>query len=193
MEWLGAKLGYKSPEDWYRLTFQDLIDNNGSSLVKLYDNSPSSLVISTLSSSSFTYLPWKFHHMKHNFWEEEENRKAYLLWVMQEVKVVSPSSLLPSHLKENHGDGLLRHYDSSMSKVIASVPSLAELLTPKSVMAMISREGEEGGERGGEGKEKRWESLESQRIFLRQLGTKLGFSLGDLSAWYQVRLSSPGG
>lgn len=34
MKWLEKKLGYETPEDWYRVTNNDLIDNEGASLVQ---------------------------------------------------------------------------------------------------------------------------------------------------------------
>lgn len=47
LDWLRGKLGYKSMEDWYSLTQEDICKNGGRGLLEQHNNSPSKVLQST--------------------------------------------------------------------------------------------------------------------------------------------------
>lgn len=77
-KWLGEKLGYKKPEDWYRVKFKDFKDNYGEVLVGLhYDFSPYKFVQDMIPDFNFDLR--KFDRVPAKYWHNAENRKKALM------------------------------------------------------------------------------------------------------------------
>ena len=49
MDWLGKKLGFSKMEDWYNITRKDFRENNGVTLLNLYQNSPQKIIQAGIS------------------------------------------------------------------------------------------------------------------------------------------------
>ena len=65
-DWLGKKLGYKTEEDWYKITRKDFCNNYGGGLLaSYYNNSPLTFVISVFPD--IDWLPWKFIQTPHYY------------------------------------------------------------------------------------------------------------------------------
>ncbi|MCP4661260.1 MAG: hypothetical protein GY856_38135 [bacterium] len=79
LDWLGEQLGYKKPEDWYRIKGDDLIDHYGNSLLKRYHGNPGHVVMANFPESE--WLEWYFVPLPHAFWESMANRRRYLDWL----------------------------------------------------------------------------------------------------------------
>lgn len=86
LDWLGEKLGYDTKEKWYKVSMNDFMNNFGEPLLKIYNNSPGSVVMDvylfTLVSfhlnifdyirySSHPWLPWKFSMSKKSILNDE--------------------------------------------------------------------------------------------------------------------------
>jgi len=73
-KWLAKILGYKKPEDWYRVKFKDFKDNYGEVLVgSQYDFSPYKFVQDMIPNFDFDLR--KFDRVPAKYWHDVENRK----------------------------------------------------------------------------------------------------------------------
>jgi hypothetical protein len=66
LDWLGKRLGFREPDDWYLLTAEDINRNYGSGLFTYYDGSPAKIVMSNIDNPQgwdqarfSAKLPWR--------------------------------------------------------------------------------------------------------------------------------------
>ena len=76
MAWLGEQLGYKTIEDWYKITKNDFEKNYGCRLCHIYNNSPYQLLKSMYPE--YEWLFWKFTPAPQNSWKSKENQLKYM-------------------------------------------------------------------------------------------------------------------
>ena len=76
MRWLGEHLGYREPEDWYKLTKKDLKNNHGRGLLRLHNNSPLAVLRSTFPERH--WLEWRMSKAPKGFWSDPSNVSAYM-------------------------------------------------------------------------------------------------------------------
>ncbi len=112
MSWLGAKLGFVLPSDWYRITKTSFYDNHGAGLLRtFYQDSPQRAVREILPEMD--WKPWLFTSVPQRFWHAAENRLYYLRWLGQQLGLRQPpdwSALSARQLRQHHGAGLLEFY-----------------------------------------------------------------------------------
>jgi len=129
LDWLGRKLGFRTREDWYRVTAKDFTDNDGISLLgNHYHFSPYAL-LSTVYSD-YRYRPWLFAAVPKGYFDLEMNRREYLNWLLETVKVSEYKELNANHFTQNHGSGLLAKYGGSPHLVVDSLRSTTSVLLP---------------------------------------------------------------
>ncbi len=92
MQWLGKRLKYKVPEDWYALTFEDLAHNHGRGLLVLFHKSPVAIVKDYYPRRQ--WHEWKFSRVPAGFWENRENRHRFLDWLGKQLGYRQPSDWL---------------------------------------------------------------------------------------------------
>jgi len=87
MRWLGSVLGRAEgvPEEWYSLSTLDLGRNEGSPLLRLYNNSPSDILKSLYPEKQ--WIPWKFHHAPRGLWKDPAVHRQFLDWLATEMKL----------------------------------------------------------------------------------------------------------
>jgi len=123
MAWLGEELGLhdSNPERWYALTKEDLLRNDGGSLLSRYDDSYYKL-ISTLYPE-IDWLPWMFVRAPNGFWEDRLNRARYLRWLGDRVKIKRMEDwydVTRKDYEDNFGSALLTMYNNSPSRALAA-------------------------------------------------------------------------
>ena len=64
---------------------KDLIKNNGSTLLKLHNNSISTLVTTTYPN--YNWLLWKFHDDPPGLWNNDKNIHQYMDWLGQKLNI----------------------------------------------------------------------------------------------------------
>ena len=79
LEWLGERLGYKQPGDWYRITQHDCVANGGRRLLRYYNSSP--IVMLKDLFPRVQWKEWMFYRVPDGFWDDSENRKRYVRWL----------------------------------------------------------------------------------------------------------------
>ena len=122
---LGKKLGYRKPEDWYRITKKDFTDNGGSGLLsRYYKNSPI-LAVKTLCDC-YDFKDWKFQKTSNAFWKKTENQNMYMRWLGETLgykKSTDWYKISQSDFVKNYGYGLLMQYQKSPIKIVQTLIS----------------------------------------------------------------------
>jgi hypothetical protein len=77
MAWLGKKLGYRKPEDWYRVTRRDFYNHGGGALLHtIPGHSPLAALREYLPDHD--WLEWRFSRVPNGFWTRRANRVRFL-------------------------------------------------------------------------------------------------------------------
>lgn len=122
MDWLAKKFNIKSMEDWYKIRTEDIANNRGMSMLRLYKNSPSTLI--TSSFPNYSWKIWKFTQVPHHFWDSKENQLEYMEWLAKELNVNSMEDwykVTQRLITKHYGAHLLRLYNNSTSALITSL------------------------------------------------------------------------
>ncbi len=125
MDWLGEKLGFKTSEDWYKITQKDFIGNKGRTLLKYYQGSPITAVKEYIPD--YNWKEWFFDNVSRNFWEDPKNRRRYMEWLAQIRKFKNPEDWYEVTLEDfhnNNGATLVSNYfgDSPSATVKEYIP-----------------------------------------------------------------------
>ncbi len=112
LDWLGRRLGFVAPDDWYRLRNIHFIHNHGSTLLqKIYGSSVQTAMRDFLPGRD--WIPWLFASTPRGFWKEARNRREYMTWLEQRIGITSPEDWYGVSLAvfaEHGGSGLLVNY-----------------------------------------------------------------------------------
>jgi hypothetical protein len=103
----------------YKVSNKLIIENYGRPLLKLYDFSPFKILSSVYPERG--YLPWLFKRVDFGFFRIPDNRRKYVMWLMDKVGVKDVLKLHWLHFKANGGYGLLNTYQGSVLRVISSL------------------------------------------------------------------------
>jgi hypothetical protein len=83
--WLGEKLTYKTMEDWYNITIQQINNNYGGSLMVLkYNSSPIQFLRDVFPD--YEWLEWKLNNTTSGYWEIIENHTKFANWLGKELE-----------------------------------------------------------------------------------------------------------
>ncbi len=173
LKWLGERLGFETPDDWYRLSYDDLAENHGHNLLLKYSASPCCVI--KASFPEHDWLEWRFSRAPLGFWDDAGNRQRYLEWLKERLgfeKTEDWYTLTHDILQQNHGGGISAAYGCRVSDLVKdNFPGYDwhEWLfntTPSGF----------------------WDDVTNQRRYLEWLGRKLGCEKPE--DWYQVRAAA---
>jgi len=174
LNYLGKVLGYKSPNDWYRISARDILEHGGGPLLaNYYRNSPSALIIAVFPE--YRLLPWRFAFVPDHFWENIENQKQYLSWLLKEVNAATESDLRVAHFRAHQGMALLSRYNDSVVELLRALKSPNSNSNAHTI-------------RAGATSRNHWASIENQRLALKDFATKMGFQFEDFHRFCDVPL-----
>ncbi len=169
LDWLGEKLGFKSPEDWYGIDTKLIKKNYGSSLLTKYGGSPSAIVMSYMPE--YSWQEWRFRKPPDFFWADPRNRRRYLDWLGEELGFNEPEdwyALSNEILLQNHGVGMVRYFNGSPSALLAASMPDYDWLEWRFTHVP----------------NRFWSERRNRVRYLDWLGEQLGFK--RLEDWYQV-------
>ena len=108
MRWLGERLGYRAPEDWYAAKREDFCHNNGGHCLTHYRFS---LALAAMDLfPDFAWQEWKFQRVPPGFWQKAKNRRRYVEWLGQRLGIQQLEDwqqVRRSKFCENYGGSLL--------------------------------------------------------------------------------------
>jgi len=172
---LAEKLGIEKGggAGWYQVSSQTLIDNGGAALLRKYDDSISSMLFAAYPDVDWN--PVKFKRSPRNHWAVKEHQRIFMDELgkklgMKEGEREGWYKVTNRTLIDNGGRAILRLYNDSISTVLENV--FADYPWDRLKFKRAPN--------------KFWTSLENQKVFMADLGRKLGFQDGDIDRWYKV-------
>jgi hypothetical protein len=169
MKWLGDKLGFNKPEDWYKISLNDFYSNKGRGLVKYYQESPSVAVKEYLPD--YDWIEWLFGKVPLSFWKKPENRSRYMKWLGGRLGFEKPEDWYQISQKDfssNKGHGFLTYcQDSPSAAIMEYFPDYdwKEWLFEMSPLGF-------------------WDKPDNRYRYMRWLGNKLDFKKPE--DWYRI-------
>lgn len=170
MAWLENQLGYKRPEDWYKVSKLDFINNQGGSLMQ-YGFKTVELIREL--NPKRDWHPWMFKQVYQGYWKTKSHRLEYLKWLGSMLGYRSESDWLQIKRQDfsKHFGGTLfaDYYAKNPLRVVT------ELFPKCSFKPWQFHQVPFGF----------WDDTKNCRSFLNWLGKRLGFK--KRSDWYRVR------
>ncbi len=121
MKWLGNRLGFHVPRDWYQLTKRHFDENHGAGLLALkYNASPLAALREYLPQVN--WKEWLFKSAPQGFWKDQRNRRRYMRWLARELDIRQTEDwyrVSKYDFHSHHGGGFLSnvHHDSPIAAV----------------------------------------------------------------------------
>jgi hypothetical protein len=173
LDTLGVRLGIKNVEDWYHITFKQIVDNNGSELLLKYGNSRSKMV-----KSIYKDYPWQDSKFSQMSWDNKENQRDFMERLGKRLGFKEMSDwykITKMDIKNNGGGTLVTyHYGSSPSKLVMT--TFGEHFWQKSKFRGCLKVSE-----------KHWENIENRTSLINHLTKEL--QILDLEDWYRVSVT----
>ncbi len=126
MRWLGQRLDYSSPADWYAIKRKHFRENAGGGLLcRIYGDSPLAALRDFMPRHD--WHPWLLHCTPQRFWADRANRQAYMKWLERRLAIERPDqwyAVRKEDFAKNSGHGLLfnRYGDSVFAAVKEYLP-----------------------------------------------------------------------
>ena len=115
----------QKPEDWYKYTYDDLANLQGSGLLKLYDTSLADALNNIYSDDKkFHWDVFKFPKLPPTFFDFKENHKRFMDHLYEKLKFKSLDSWKTSNLREFKnlgGNTLLKYYEGNFQRALISI------------------------------------------------------------------------
>jgi hypothetical protein len=164
------RLGYKAPDDWYQLTFDDVAQSGGYGLLRQYNGSHIAAVMANFPRHD--WAEWQFASVPQGFWADVSNRQRYFAWLGERlgIRKMDDWYRVNSHMIEsNYGSGLKQ-------LVFGGSPSRAIMETfPRHKWIPWKFEVVPNGF---------WHDKENRVAYLKWLGRRLGIT--KKSEWYEI-------
>jgi hypothetical protein len=118
MNQLGKTLGFKTVEDWYKLT-TSMVKSHGGSVLLMQMGSISKLVSSVYPDHN--WIVWKFNQVPKSYWKVQENQQACLKTLEKEMNIRTLDDWYVQTVTtviKHGGGGLLRYYGGSLTMML---------------------------------------------------------------------------
>ena len=170
MKWLENELGYRSPEDWYKVSKLSFINNHGGSLMQ-YGFKTVQLIRELYPKQE--WHPWMFKQVYQGYWKKKSHRLEYLNWLGDQLGFKKEADWLQIKRQDfaDHFGGTLfaDHYAKNPLKAVKE-------LFPKCDFKPWEFQQVPNGF---------WDDPKNCRQFIVWLGKRLGFK--KKNDWYQVK------
>jgi hypothetical protein len=123
IQWFEKEMKIQSPEDWYRITHDDLMNHYGAGLLSRYPFDLRKLLKDVYPKQK--WLQWKFVQVQPGFWDKLENRLEYLHWLGKTLgfkEIEDWYELKRNHFAQNDGATLIfHHYEKDLLRPLAEL------------------------------------------------------------------------
>jgi very-short-patch-repair endonuclease len=169
MDWLFKELKYETLEDFYKITFEDIVNNYGNNFRKSYRNIHD--IFNTLYPEH-TWLEWKFKFTSNSFWKDIKNQRKYTEWLFNELKYESMEDWYKTTnmiVSKNYGCGLISsYYNLSIQNMLKSIYPEYKWIPWKFISSPNNF----------------WDKIENQRNYIKWLFKELKYE--KIEDWYKI-------
>eukprot|EP01114_Cavostelium_apophysatum_P023042 TRINITY_DN8558_c0_g1_i1.p1 TRINITY_DN8558_c0_g1~~TRINITY_DN8558_c0_g1_i1.p1 ORF type:complete len:373 (-),score=66.08 TRINITY_DN8558_c0_g1_i1:152-1270(-) len=109
---MAAKLGLQTWEDWYKVSYQQVVDFDAATLIVTRYGKSLRVALSHIYPER-EWRPWHFYRVATRYWEEEQNVREYLRWFEEKMQIradVDWGRITVQDINENDGGTLLQKY-----------------------------------------------------------------------------------
>lgn len=166
LHWLGKKLGFTKPEDWYGLSGTHFKEYAGGGLLhNIYRGS----VLPALRElhPNYDWKPWLMETAPQGFWIDRKNRQEFVIWLGKQLKYRKPEDWY-----DITSDDFIRHGGMTMLMTWAGN-------SPTRAVIENLPEGSWQPWRFSRVPRGYWKKLENRKVFMRALGQSLNFKSND--------------
>jgi hypothetical protein len=117
LDWIAEIKRMDSVEDWYSITHDDLVINNGIGLMLMYGRSTSKLLESVYCDTN--WQEWKFEFIPNECWNNEETVKQYMEWLEDRFNIEHHSRwncITKDIIEQNYGGGLISKHEGNVNE-----------------------------------------------------------------------------
>src|SRR5690348_4940438 len=107
-------MGYKSMEDWYKITLEDIIKKGGKRLLFYFGSSPSKMLIDVYPEHQWHM--WRFNPLPRNYWKVQSRHREYFDWSGSKLQFTNMEDwykVRRADIANNGGSYLLFQYFSN--------------------------------------------------------------------------------
>jgi hypothetical protein len=172
IQWLGQRLGFHKPEDWYRVTQDHFLSNAGASLLKRYGLSAFKAVMALIPPPKGGWIEWQFTRVPQRYWWKKKNRMRYLKWLESKLGFKQPDHWYAAsqELFERHNGGALLMSYYSGSPAVAAKELYPSVDWKPWLFAKVPPNF--------------WAKKQNRVAYMRWLGKKLSFKTPE--DWYAI-------
>jgi hypothetical protein len=123
-DWLATKLGLKSHNDWYRVTYEVVSKKGGLGILSRYGHSLYKALSSVYPEKEFH--PWLFVNVPRNFWKDKNHQRECLDWVGKQLGITHLdewNKITRTAARQRGAGGLLSYHGNSLPKMLRAVYS----------------------------------------------------------------------
>jgi len=177
-------LGYKSMNDLYNVTADDIVRNGGFKLLNYYSGSPSKALQSAYPEHIWEI--WRFDQLPMGFWEQIENHKEFFDRLYKLLGFTSMDDWYNISFKDierSGGAALTKQYNFSPSKALQSVypehnwMSWRFKTTPQGYLEKLSKDPAEA---------KKLIDWVGMQVSVKQLEDWYRVSMGEIQQWVDI-------
>eukprot|EP01114_Cavostelium_apophysatum_P015052 TRINITY_DN4029_c1_g1_i1.p1 TRINITY_DN4029_c1_g1~~TRINITY_DN4029_c1_g1_i1.p1 ORF type:complete len:534 (-),score=127.16 TRINITY_DN4029_c1_g1_i1:1284-2885(-) len=172
MDQLAKKLNVQKWEDWYKVTYSDIVDNGGKVISRLYGHSHIKTITTVYPEHNWEY--WKFNKVTGGYWLSLSNQRSFCDQVALELghKTWEDWYQVPwVDIADRGGRQILKIYNDSRIQMMKAI-------YPEHPW----------DEKKFEMKQSTWTDVKNQRIFFDWLAQKL--NVKEWQDWYQIRTAA---
>ncbi len=124
LKWLGKRLGYRRPTDWFGIQRRDFARNHGYVIVDEWDGDFTRAIREIYPKLECE--PWMLKRIPHgSFWEKQPNRRRYMTWLAKRLGIKKPIDwyqVRSTDLRQHYGKGLIHKLQSVAAIVLDAFP-----------------------------------------------------------------------
>lgn len=129
--YLFHQLNFKSMEDWYEISSEQIRKFGGHGVLNYYQNSPSLAVQNIFPEHE--WITWRFKNPPKDFWNFHRNQKNFFEWVRIKFQVENLEQVTTEMICESGGSKFLRlYYGGSVLKALKTLYPQVEWKNAKS-------------------------------------------------------------
>ncbi len=121
--WLAHKLHLRYMEDWYRVTYRQILCNHGARLLQIYG---AQFKVLTACYPQYEWHEWRFPRLFNGFWRKTKNRKRYYAWLGERLGYREPADW-----RRLSFDDLRRHRGGTLLTILPSLGHIRHECCPE--------------------------------------------------------------
>ena len=124
LDWLATQLKITTLQDWYKVTVDDIMENNGTGVMQYCHSNVYHLLKEAYPEHD--WKPWLFHKVPKGFWNSKENQRKFLDWIGDQMSIKTFSDWYKVSYKN-----LFKLGGKALTDKYSSIPDMFKTLYPE--------------------------------------------------------------